>query len=117
MTTPIEQEVKYQTIKDASGAIQYVVVPYVDFLQMSADQEEQEESVPNEVVERVIMEKLTPVRAWREYLRLTQTEVAARMGITQAALAQIEAPTAKPRKSTLRRVAEAMGIGPEQLDF
>lgn len=114
MTTPIEQEVKYQTIKDANGAIQYVVVPYVDFLQMSADQEE---SVPNEVVERVIMEKLTPVRAWREYLRLTQTEVAARMGITQAALAQIEATTAKPRKSTLRRVAEAMGIGPEQLDF
>ena len=69
------------------------------------------------MVERVILGKLTPIRAWREQLGLTQAEVATRMGISQAAFAQIEAPGARPRKSTLRRVAQALGIQLEQLDF
>lgn len=109
-----EPHLSYQTIKDASGAIQYVVVPYADFLRLSS---RVETAVPNEVVERVIMDKLTPIRAWREHLGLTQSEVAARMEISQAAFAQIEAPEARPRKSTLRRVAQALGIQLEQLDF
>ena len=72
---------------------------------------------PNEVVEQVIMGKLTPMRAWREYLGLTQSEVAARMEVSQAVYAQLEAPEARPRQSTLRRVAQALGIQLEQLDF
>jgi predicted transcriptional regulator len=56
-----------------------------------------ETAVPNEVVERVIMGKLAPIRAWREHLGLTQSEVAARMEISPAALAQIKAPEARPR--------------------
>lgn len=119
MNTPIEQkpiepQIAYQTIKDANGAIQYVVVPYADFLRLES---KQEAWVPNEVVERVILGKLTPIRAWREHLNLTQTEVAARLEISQAAFAQLEAPAARPRKSTLRRVAEALGLQLEQLDF
>lgn len=119
MNTPIEQqainsEVAYQTIKDASGAIQYVVVPYEDFLRMENNVEPW---VPNEVVERVIMGKLTPMRAWREHLGLTQSEVAARLDVSQAAYAQLEAPEARPRQTTLRRVAQALGIQLEQLDF
>ena len=113
-TTYTEPQLSYQTIKDARGAIQYVVVPYADFLRLSS---RVETAVPNEVVERVIMGKLTPIRAWREHLGLTQSEVAARMEISQAALAQIESPEARPRKTTLRRVAQAFGIQLEQLDF
>jgi DNA-binding XRE family transcriptional regulator len=109
-----EPQLSYQTIKDASGAIQYVVVPYADFLRLSS---RVETAVPNEVAERVIMGKLTPIRAWREHLGLTQSEVAARMEISQAALAQIESPEARPRKTTLRRVAQALCIQLEQLDF
>ena len=124
MTTPTDQQtaepsfaepqLSYQTIKDANGAIQYVVIPYADFLRLSS---KVETAVPNEVVERVIMGKLTPIRAWREHLGLTQSEVAARMGISQAALAQLEAPEAHPRKTTLRRIAQALSIQLEQLDF
>ena len=124
MSTPTDQQtaeppfaephLSYQTIKDANGAIQYVVIPYADFLRLSS---KVETAVPNEVVERVIMGKLTPIRAWREHLGLTQSEVAARMGISQAALAQLEAPEAHPRKTTLRRIAQALSIQLEQLDF
>ena len=54
------------------------------------------------------------VRPWREYLGLTQHEVAARIGISQAALAQIER-SKRPRKVTLQRLAKALGITYEQL--
>ena len=57
----------------------------------------------------------TLVRAWREYLGLTQKEVAKRMGITQAALSQMEAGEKRLRKATLEKLAAAMGIGVEQL--
>jgi ribosome-binding protein aMBF1 (putative translation factor) len=110
MSIPTE----YQTIRDADGKIQYVVLPYADFLRLI---QKDRQSVPNEVVERVILNKQTPIRAWREHLGLTQAEVAARLGITQAALAQTEATRARPRRSTLRRVAQAMGIDVAQLDF
>ena len=53
-------------------------------------------------------------RAWREYLGLTQDEVATKMGITQSALAQIEA-SSKPRKATRQKLALALGINVEQL--
>jgi predicted transcriptional regulator len=110
MSIPTE----YQTIRDADGRIQYVVLPYADFLRLI---QEDRQSVPNEVVERVIINKQTPIRAWREHLGLTQAEVAARLDITQAAFAQTEATRARPRRSTLRRVAQAMGIDVAQLDF
>ena len=57
----------------------------------------------------------TLVRAWREYLRLTQVEIAERMGISKAALSQMEAGGERLRKLTLEKLAAAMGIGIEQL--
>nr|WP_321465121.1 helix-turn-helix transcriptional regulator [uncultured Desulfobulbus sp.] len=52
--------------------------------------------IPNEVVGAVIEGWITPVRAWREYLGLSQDEVASRAGITQAALSQIESGEPNP---------------------
>jgi len=54
------------------------------------------------------------VRAWREYLKLTQAE-ADRMGISQAALSQMEAGGKRLRKATLEKMAAAMDIRIEQL--
>ena len=56
------------------------------------------------------------LQAWREYLMLTQADMAERMGITQAGYAQIEAAKA-PRKATLHKAAEALGITLEQLAY
>jgi transcriptional regulator with XRE-family HTH domain len=38
------------------------------------------------------------------------------MGVSQAAVAKLEKPDAKPRGATLKKVAEALGISPSQLD-
>jgi predicted transcriptional regulator len=45
----------------------------------------QGDAIPHEVVGLTVKKGYTLVRAWREYLRLTQAEVAERMGISQAA--------------------------------
>lgn len=74
----------------------------------------QGDSIPNEVVNLMFDQKITLVRAWREYLGLTQDEVATKMGITQSALAQMETST-RPRKATRQKLADALGINVEQL--
>ena len=59
---------------------------------------------------------MSPAKAWRTHLELTQAEVARRMGITQSAYAQLEA-SARPRKSSRQKMAAALGISPEQVHF
>lgn len=101
-----------QTIKGADGAPAFVVVPYAEFVRRFAGGEA---LIPHEVVSATV-DGATPMKAWREYLGLTQAEVAARLGISQAAYAQTEAAQ-RPRKATTVRVAAALRISIEQIDF
>jgi predicted transcriptional regulator len=73
--------------------------------------------IPHEVVALMTCHSWTPVRAWREYLGVTQIEMAARLGIRQPSYRQMEAPGGNPKRATLARIAEALGIQPEQLDL
>lgn len=92
----------------------FVLVPYEQFQRMSGGFVAG--AVPNAVVTAVFDSGLSPIRAWRDYLRLTQNEVAERMGVSQAAFAQLER-SKRPRKTTLKKAASALGISPEQIDF
>ena len=56
-----------------------------------------------------------PARAWRQHLNLTQAAVAKRMKVTQAAVAQFEAPGAKLRKVTRDKLAAALRLTGDQL--
>ena len=102
-----------QIIKGTDGAPAFVVMPYAEWV---AQCEKDQRGVPHEVVNLVFDNEWSPIRAWREYLALTQAEVASRIGISQAAYAQSEA-AAKPRKSTLQKIAKAMNLTLEQIDF
>lgn len=73
-------------------------------------------TIPHEVISATV-DGATPARAWREHLSLSQREVAERMGISQPAYAQMEAAASKMRKRTRERLAKALEILPEQLDF
>jgi hypothetical protein len=66
--------------------------------------------VPHEVVGLHVQDGIPLVRAWREYLGLTQAEVAER-----AELSQMESGEAKLRKATREKLAQAMGLNLEQL--
>ncbi len=102
---------EFQTILGKNGKPAFVVVPYAEFRRMS--RAFTPGMIPHAVVSAEV-DGVSATRAWREYLRLTQAEVAARMGVSQPAFAQIEAAK-RPRKATLQKVAEALGLRAEQL--
>jgi DNA-binding XRE family transcriptional regulator len=102
-----------QIIHDRNGVPAFVVLPYADWL---ASRDRQENLVPNEVVNLTFDHDWSPMRAWREHLELTQAEVATRANMTQGAYAQME-NSAKPRRASLKKIAQAMGLSVEQLDF
>ena len=70
---------------------------------------------PQEVVEANVVRGDSLLKAWREHLGLTQTDVAKRAGMSQPAYAKLEKPDANPRTATLRKLAKALGISLEHL--
>jgi transcriptional regulator with XRE-family HTH domain len=46
---------------------------------------------------------------------LTQAELAEKAGITTAAVARIERDEAEPRMTTVRKLAQALGVDPAEL--
>ncbi|MCO6428899.1 helix-turn-helix transcriptional regulator [Nitrosomonas communis] len=109
----MERLTNYQIINDADGHPAFAVIPYKDFVRTQAFVPK--DGVPHAVVSAAV-DGQPMLQAWREYLMLTQEEIASRMGITQAGYAQIEAAK-RPRKKTLEKAAAAMGITLEQLAY
>jgi DNA-binding XRE family transcriptional regulator len=97
-----------------NGTPMFVIVPY-DQYQALLESSGLHDTIPHEVVKKSLVEGLGLIRAWREYLGLTQKEVAERMGISQAALSQMESGEKKLRNTTRKKLASALGINPEQL--
>ena len=73
------------------------------------------DGIPHEVVSAMLENDWSLLRAWREYLGMTQKQVADHAGITQAALSQMEAGEQRLRKATREKLAAAMGLIPGQL--
>jgi predicted transcriptional regulator len=103
---------EYQVINDTNGNPAFVFIPYDVFINSK-------EGISNGIpkaVERKTDKGMTMLQAWREYLKLSQREMADRMGITPAGYGQIEAAT-RPRRATLEKAATALGISIDQLDY
>ncbi|AXA90510.1 helix-turn-helix domain-containing protein [Massilia sp. YMA4] len=103
-----------QIINGPDGEPVYVVIPYATYMQARARQ--RDDLVPHQVVGFIAERGWTAARAWREYLGLTQQQVASRIGISQPAYAQQEAGL-RPRKATRARIAAALGIEAQLLDL
>ena len=101
-------------IVSAHGQPSHVLVPIEDwdalFLKSVADGHT---FVPLDVGEAVL-DGHTPLKAWRNHKRLTQEELAERMGVTRSCYAQME-QAESPRKYTLEKAAAALGIKLPQL--
>ena len=72
--------------------------------------------LPDGVAARHLERGIPLIRAWREYLGLTQADLADRLGVTQSAIAQWESPDAYPRRATRAKIAKALGIHVSKLD-
>ncbi len=55
------------------------------------------------------------LRAWRERRALTQKELADKAGVTQLSITRIETGQQNARPTTVRKLAKALRIKPEQL--
>jgi len=109
---------EYHTI-DYQGKSAFVLVPWEEFKRVRPILEGDKSratGIPQAVVEAHVLRDVPIIRAWREHIGITQGELAARMGVSQAAVAKLEKPDAKPRGATLKKVAEALGISPAQLE-
>jgi len=73
-----------------------------------------DELIPHEVVEIMVNKDVTIQAAWRLHRGMTQKEVAAKLGIKQAAVSQFE-KSDNPRPENLLRLAELYGCRPTQL--
>jgi DNA-binding XRE family transcriptional regulator len=110
MNTPI----KHQIINDKNGAPLFALVPFDEYMAFLGAKDD-ETTLPNGVVELMVMKGRSIIRAWREYLKLSQKDVAERMGITQSAYSQMENSADSLRKDTLDKIALALGVSYDQL--
>jgi DNA-binding XRE family transcriptional regulator len=113
MSAPIPTE--HQVIKHKGKPVA-VVIPWAEYLAL-VPPPRTEPTTPHEVVEKYFGEGKSLVQAWREYLNLTQAEAAARLGIKQSSYQQIEKKSARPRVTTLDKIAAAFGIAPSLLTW
>ena len=100
---------EFQVIVGQDGKPAFVVVPYEQFRRMKGGFTYG--TVPNEVVNLSFERGVSAMAAWREHFGHTQVEVAARIGITQAAYAQMER-VKQPRRATLEKRAPSKGPRP-----
>jgi len=108
----------YQTI-EYHGKPAFVLVPWEDFKRVRPLLEGDKAcaaGIPQAVVEAHVLNGVSMIRAWREHIGITQGELAERMKVSQAAIAKLEKPDANPRGTTLKKMAEALGISPVQLE-
>ena len=112
-----EHTSKYQTIEH-NGSPAFVLIPIEDFrkIQPLLDNSAVRNGIPHAVVKANMVEGKSLIRAWREYLGMTQEEVAKKSGMSQPAVTKLERMGAKPRKKTLGRIAAALGLSVEQIE-
>lgn len=115
----------HPTIVEADGKPAFVVLPYAEYLALTRKQDAPDQqdvripadgTVPHEVMLLMTENGWSIIRAWREYLGVTQVEMAARLDIRQPSYASMEAPDARPRKATRKRIAAALGLQLDQID-
>ncbi|RSB61539.1 XRE family transcriptional regulator [Atlantibacter subterranea] len=116
-----------QIINDRNGKPEYAVVPYDLYLQLTANEDEGFEdipfvsdetddvAIPHAVVGIQIESEVSLLAAWRIYRGMSQQEAAEKLGITQAAVSQLEATGSRPQKRTREKLAALYDCQPEQL--
>ena len=113
MSVPIEyQQIEY------NGKPAYVLVPWEDWRRIKKivdAQKTKASGIPQAVVEAHVLRNESIIKAWREYLGITQAELALRLGVSQTAVAKFEHPAARPRTATIRKIAKALGLNDKQL--
>jgi DNA-binding XRE family transcriptional regulator len=101
----------FERLRDAAEMAEDVAA-YDEFKRRLAAGEE--EFIPSEMVDRILAGE-NRVRIWREHRGMTVAALAERAGITQPYLSQIETGKREGTLQTMKKVAEALKIGLDDL--
>ncbi|MDC9715049.1 MAG: type II toxin-antitoxin system prevent-host-death family antitoxin [Gammaproteobacteria bacterium] len=100
-----------------NGVPAFVVVPYEEYQELKKQKATDwwGEDTPHEVVGSIEIDGLSPIKAWRLFLKLTQQQVADRIDMQQSAYSRIENAKTLPKKTTLEKIAKGLGVSLVQL--
>lgn len=101
------------------GKPRFAVVEYHAFMKLleQVDNQKKNMSVPKpsrprkepSARELTRLMRSSPIRGWRLFRNMTQSELADKTGLKQTHVSLMEANKIKPRKNTLSKLAEALG--------
>jgi DNA-binding XRE family transcriptional regulator len=97
----VEQAEEAQDLTDAEAAVRAI--------------EEGEETVPEEVVERLLSGEEHPIKVWREYRGLTQETLGERAGVGKSYISQLEARSKSGSTRVIKALADALGVDMDDL--
>lgn len=72
-------------------------------------------SIPHEIAARYLVDDVSLLQGWREYLNMSQQTLADRLEVSQSQIAQWERPEARPSQTTQKKIALALGVHVRQL--
>lgn len=111
MTTPTNIQILKQ-----DGVPAFVVMDYKEYHALrSRSNEGKRTTYPHDVVGLMFMQGMSHLKAWRTYFGLTQGELAAKTGTTQAQITNYENGKSIPRADTLMRLSNALGVSADLL--
>ena len=111
----MKTHIDYQTI-DYNGHPAFVIIPWAEFNKVRPYFEQENDTIPHEVVVANAVNNVPIIKAWREYFGFTQEQLAEKIGIKQPALARLESGKVKPRHSTVIKLSAVFGIKPSLLE-
>ena len=71
--------------------------------------------LPSDMLRLVLDGTLHPLTAWRRSLGLTMADLAAKAGVRVASISDIENGRIDPRYSTVKTLATALGLDPDDI--
>ena len=116
---------------EKNGVPEYAVIPYKEYQRLVEQAEEAqdltdaqvavraieagEETVPEDVVERLLSGEEHPIKVWREYRGLTQETLGERAGVGKSYISQLEARSKSGSTRVIKALAGVLGVDMDDL--
>lgn len=105
------QQPLIQTILDGNGQALFAILPWADYTKLVQQAaKNSEETMPFELTKRVIVDGENPIRVYREYRGISQSDLAKLAGISLGFLNRVEGNYVNASRKTLARLANAMNM-------
>ncbi|PAU82447.1 transcriptional regulator [Halovibrio salipaludis] len=116
---------------EKNGVPEYAVIPYKEYQRLVEQAQEAqdltdaeaavraieagEETIPEDVVERLLSGEEHPIKVWREYRGLTQEALGERAGVGKSYISQLEARSKDGSTRVIKALANALAVDIDDL--